>query len=162
MVSTSLSYVQVHLELDPYQSLEEREGEALKSCDMARKEIIKDLLSTHLGLECNTGTGSSTVNTSTPAYFLGRHEVRTGDTSDERMTYVLMSGCLFVCLQLKQELLEKIKDQKEDGVLRVGNLSLKFCGKGETPPPVRNNFLPVLVHSCPRDFSTLEYFEVSR
>lgn len=60
------------MELDPSDCLEEREGEALRHSDVARKEIIKDLLSTHLGLECGSSTAPSTF---TVAYFLGRHEV---------------------------------------------------------------------------------------
>lgn len=124
-------FSQVHLELDPGDCLEEREGEALRHSDVARKEIIKDLLSTHLGLECGSSNAPSSF---TVAYFLGRHE-------------------------LKLEFLEKVKHKKQDGILKLGQLGLKFCGKGETPPNATSSVLPVLVHSCPRDFSTLDYFE---
>ncbi|KAL0275858.1 UNVERIFIED_CONTAM: hypothetical protein PYX00_003583 [Menopon gallinae] len=124
-------FSQVHLELNPSDCSEEHEEEALRHSDVARKEIIKDLLSTHLGLECANTSGQVTL---TVAYFLGRHE-------------------------LKLEFLNKMKHLKQDGVLRLGQLGLKFCGKGEVPPPATPTLLPILVHSCPHDFSTLEYFE---
>jgi len=66
----------VHLELDPSEITEEREGEALRSSDNARRDIIRDILSTHLGLECSA-KGSTNINQYTAAYFLGRHEVKT-------------------------------------------------------------------------------------
>lgn len=68
-------FSQVHLEVDPMQyEDEESKFAALKGSNTARLEIIQDLLSTHLGLEC---CGSQNMPSYTLGYFLGRHEVRT-------------------------------------------------------------------------------------
>lgn len=64
-------FFEVHLEWDPSQGNEEEEEDLMHSA-ISRKEIIKDILSTHLGLE--VGSAPSTV-TYTVAYFLGTHEV---------------------------------------------------------------------------------------
>lgn len=45
--------------------------------------------------------------------------------------------------------------------LKNKDLEIQFCGKGEQPPPASERLLPVLIHSCPPSFSTVEYFEVS-
>ena len=65
-------FSQVHLEVDPTQ-YEEEESKfvALQESDSARLEIIRDLLSSQLGLECSTGQAAPQYS---PAYFLGRHE----------------------------------------------------------------------------------------
>jgi biotin--protein ligase len=66
-------FSQVHLEVDPTQyEDEESKFMALKESNTARLEIIQDLLSTHLGLEC---AADQKLPTYTPGYFLGRHEV---------------------------------------------------------------------------------------
>lgn len=39
-------------------------------------------------------------------------------------------------------------------------LSIKFCGKDDKPPAANANVLPILIHSCPDDFSTVDYFDV--
>lgn len=65
---------------------------------------------------------------------------------------------------MKQELLEKLKkDGFMDGnlTLKTGDITLKFCGKGVSPPPATTTLLPVLMHACPESFSTFDYFEVS-
>jgi len=68
-------FSQVHLEVDPMQyEDEESKFAALKESNTARLEIIQDLLSTHLGLECSS---SQNMPSYTPGYFLGRHEVGT-------------------------------------------------------------------------------------
>jgi hypothetical protein len=69
-------FSQVHLEVDPTQyEDEESKFAALKESNTARLEIIQDLLSTHLGLEC---ASNQNLPSYTPGYFLGRHEVGTG------------------------------------------------------------------------------------
>jgi hypothetical protein len=68
-------FSQVHLEVDPTQyEDEESKFAALKESNTARLEIIQDLLSTHLGLEC---ANNQNLPSYTPGYFLGRHEVGT-------------------------------------------------------------------------------------
>lgn len=49
----------------------------------------------------------------------------------------------------------------EDKILKINGLSIKFCGKNEEPENAKENFLPIMVHSCPDDFSTVDYFDVS-
>lgn len=69
-------FSQVHLEVDPTQyEDEESKFTALKESNTARLEIIQDLLSTHLSLEC---ASNQNLPSYTPGYFLGRHEVGTG------------------------------------------------------------------------------------
>lgn len=45
--------------------------------------------------------------------------------------------------------------------LKLDSITIKFCGKGEEVPGAGENLLPVMMHACPEDFSTLEYFDVS-
>ncbi|XP_021926967.1 biotin--protein ligase isoform X2 [Zootermopsis nevadensis] len=127
-------FSQVHLEVDPIQyEDEESKFTALKESDTARLEIIQDLLSTHLGMQCTT---SQKIPTYTPGYFLGRHET-------------------------KLEFLQHLHDRLEgDNILKNSQMSLQFCtAKGVEPPKATANFMPVLVHACPANFSTIEYFE---
>lgn len=49
----------------------------------------------------------------------------------------------------------------ENKILKINGLSMKFCGKNEEPGYPRANYLPIMVHSCPDDFSTVDYFDVS-
>lgn len=64
--------------------------------------------------------------------------------------------------QAKFELLEKLKDQcGNDNAITTSNLMMKFCGPDDKLPNVNSNILPILIHSCPEDFSTVEYFDVS-
>lgn len=44
--------------------------------------------------------------------------------------------------------------------LKVKDLVFKFYGKSEEPPKNVENELPILVHSCPENFSTVDYFDV--
>lgn len=65
--------------------------------------------------------------------------------------------------QLKFELLENLKPKMEtENLLRNPKISLKFCGKNETPPKADQDLLPISIHSCPDDFSTLDYYEVRK
>lgn len=63
---------------------------------------------------------------------------------------------------MKFELLEKLKPQFiYPNTLKTNTLIVKFYGKNETPKAKLDNTLPILLHSCPEDFSTIAYFEVS-
>ncbi|XP_068082947.1 biotin--protein ligase [Anabrus simplex] len=127
-------FSQVHLEMDPTQyEGEESKFTALQQSEQARQEILQDLLSQHLGLECNNT--SSQLPDYTPAYFLGRHE-------------------------LKLEFLSQLQSRLQgENLLKLPQLSLHFCGKGVEPAKATAIHLPVLIHSCPANFSTVEYFE---
>ena len=48
----------------------------------------------------------------------------------------------------------------DDNTLKIDGLSIKFCGKNVDPPTPEAFCLPVMIHSCPDDFSTLDYFDV--
>jgi hypothetical protein len=83
-------FSQVHLEVDPKQyEDEESKFAALKESDTARLEIIQDLLSTHLGLEC---ADSQNLPSYTPGYFLGRFEVGTLTL----LTFHFLSLCILL------------------------------------------------------------------
>lgn len=45
--------------------------------------------------------------------------------------------------------------------LKLDGLTIKFCGKNDDPPTPEAHCLPLMIHSCPDDFSTLDYFDVS-
>lgn len=63
---------------------------------------------------------------------------------------------------MKFEVLEELKSKMETpNMLKLDSLTVKFCGKGEDPPHADVNCFPVMIHSCPDDFSTLDYFDVS-
>ncbi|XP_046670505.1 biotin--protein ligase isoform X2 [Homalodisca vitripennis] len=126
-------FSQVHLEADPSQyESDEDKAKALKESNPARIEIFSDLLSTHLGLDCSR---DKTDTKYSAAYFLGSHE-------------------------LKQEFMNKIKTRLEGGnTLKLPDLTLKFCGKGVSPPEASSSLLPVLMYACPDSFSTVSYFD---
>lgn len=45
--------------------------------------------------------------------------------------------------------------------LKVKDFVFKFFGKNECPADDVENQLPILIHSCPENFSTVDYFGVS-
>ncbi|KAJ8954187.1 hypothetical protein NQ318_005782 [Aromia moschata] len=123
-------FSQVHLEINPNQyEDDENKFTALKDSDQARMEILKDILSNHLDIDC-TCTEDITY---TPAYFLGRHDLK----------LKLLSEC----------------DSIKDNSLQCDQLVVKFCGKDEKAESPSSCFLPVFIHSCPSNFSTVNYFE---
>lgn len=124
---------QVHLEIDPTQYEDDQvKYSALKESNLSRLEILKDILSNHLNMDC-VNKETRTIEYK-PAYFLGRND-------------------------LKQELLSQLPGLT-DNILRLPKLTLHFCGKDIIPPIASEKLLPILVHSCPGHFSTVKYFEV--
>lgn len=72
----------------------------------------------------------------TNGFFLGRHE-------------------------LKFELLNELKSKMlKENTIENGTVTVRFYGKNEQPNIPTINFLPILIHSCPDDFSTVDYFDV--
>lgn len=131
-------FSQVHLEADPAQfESDEQKFTVLKQSDKARLEILSDILKSYLGLIVDKTDKKFNQVLYSNAFFLGRHEV-------------------------KFEMIEKLKSKMEsENLLINGDLSLKFCGKGDSPPKPSENMLPILVNSCPENFSTIKYFDVS-
>ncbi|CAB0001613.1 unnamed protein product [Nesidiocoris tenuis] len=137
-VSSKIVFSQVHLEVPPDQYADsESKKEFLQNSDKARLGILSDILANHLDLKCGQSNAKriSTSNYSV-GYFLGNHEA-------------------------KQALLDKLKDEKklENNELSCGLTKLKFCGKGVSPPAASESLFPILLHSCPETFSTVEYFD---
>ncbi|EDV47891.1 biotin--protein ligase isoform X2 [Drosophila erecta] len=133
-------FSQVHLEMNPSEfESDETKYSILKQSERTRLEIFADLLGKYLDVQVRRGEG---VDQPQPgvvykhAYFLGRHEA-------------------------KFELLEKLRLRcsGSDNVIATPNLTMKFCGKDDKPPVANNNVLPILIHSCPEDFSTVDYFD---
>ncbi|XP_055375458.1 biotin--protein ligase isoform X2 [Condylostylus longicornis] len=132
-------FSQIHLETDPSQfEYDESKYNILKRSDKARLEILADLLKSYLDIKIKDLTN---IDTNGPkcvyknAYFLGMHEE-------------------------KFELLGKLKEFMDSNeIIQTKNIALRFCGKNVTPPKASTNLLPILIHSCPEDFSTVEYFE---
>lgn len=50
----------------------------------------------------------------------------------------------------------------KNNIISGEKLTLKFCGKDEKHEPASASFLPIYIHSCPLNFSTVNYFEVSQ
>ncbi|CAK9823781.1 Biotin--protein ligase [Anthophora retusa] len=129
-------FSQIHLEVDPMQyELEESKYNALKESNATRLEIFHDLLELHLGVKLRSSPAKNVPVSYTPAFFLGRHE-------------------------LKLEMLEKLKDaMQSNDILKMSNLEIQFCRSSTVPRPASPSFLPIMVHQCPDNFSTVEYFE---
>ncbi|KAH8381902.1 hypothetical protein KR009_000835 [Drosophila setifemur] len=133
-------FSQVHLETNPSEfESDEMKYSILKQSESTRLEIFADLLRKYLDVQVQGGEGG---NKSQPgvvyqqAFFLGRHES-------------------------KFELLDKLRLRCSgpDNVIATPKLTIKFCGKDDKPPVANNNVLPILIHSCPEDFSTVDYFD---
>ncbi|CAG9853591.1 unnamed protein product [Phyllotreta striolata] len=123
-------FSQVHLEINPNQfEDDENKFEALKGSDQARMDILKDILVNHLDIDCSC----SKEIEYTPGYFLGRHDLK----------LKLFSEC------------DDVKDKK----LECKKVAVKFCGKDEQSERPSVDFMPVYIHSCPSNFSTVNYFE---
>ncbi|XP_073839153.1 holocarboxylase synthetase-like protein isoform X2 [Musca autumnalis] len=140
----SAVFSQVHLEINPSEfESDEIKYAILKENDKIRHEIFSDLLKKHLSLNVKSEkvVAGGDVSASGPkcvykkAYFLGKHEA-------------------------KFDLLQKLKDKcGSDNAISTPNLMMKFCGPDDKLPNVNSNILPILIHSCPEDFSTVEYFD---
>lgn len=48
----------------------------------------------------------------------------------------------------------------EPNTLSASNLTMRFCSHREEPPKASAHLLPILINSCPDNFSTVDYFEV--
>lgn len=134
-------FSQIHLEIDPMQFVYEGDKfDVLKKSNIARLEIISDLLSTHLGLDTNRDT-SHYLDTNpisvqyTPGYFLGKFE-------------------------MKMKMLEKLNiDMKKKNTLKLSEMEIEFCANNEDAHVPSINFFPIMMHMCPPNFSTVDYFE---
>lgn len=151
---------QVHLEINPNQyEDDEKKFEALKDSDPARLEILKDLLSNHLELDC---TNSESLSY-TPGYFLGRHEVISNKEFSTRLLFhycIICYNLIKNSFQMKIKLLNECDSIKHNSV-NDEKLTIKFYGKDECLEQPSASLLPVYIHSCPSNFSTVNYFEVS-
>lgn len=124
-------FSQVHLEVDPTQYQDdENKYAALKDSNNARLEILKDILSRHLDIDCNNPLANIKF---TPAYFLGTFD-------------------------FKMDLLKNNANIVENKLVN-DKLILNFIGNNQDPGTATLNRLPVMVHSCPTNFSTIDYFE---
>lgn len=100
-----------------------------------RLEILADILKNHLGIS-SVVQNLRHINYQC-GYFLGRHDK-------------------------KFEVLKKIScSPKSNNIIDTGKMRLQFIGKNETAPKASSTFLPIMLHSCPDSFSTIEYFDVS-
>lgn len=131
----------------------------LKQNESTRLEIFADLLRKYLDVQVQGGDGQPQPGVVyQQAYFLGRHEVMVMASSVEHFN----DHILVFTFQSKFELLEKLRLRCSgpDNVIATPKLTIKFCGKDDKPPVANNNVLPILIHSCPEDFSTVDYFDV--
>lgn len=49
----------------------------------------------------------------------------------------------------------------KDNTMKASHMTIVFCGKDDQYEEPSNNYLPILIHSCPQHFNTVSYFEVS-
>lgn len=49
----------------------------------------------------------------------------------------------------------------EPNLIQNSKIKLTFCPRGKEPPKATAQLLPILVDSCPENFSTVDYFMVS-
>ncbi|XP_062122556.1 biotin--protein ligase isoform X1 [Drosophila sulfurigaster albostrigata] len=133
-------FSQVHLETNPSEfEFDEVKFAILKQNESTRLEIFTDLLRKYLGVQVRGAESADPTAAGVifkQAYFLGRHES-------------------------KFELLEKLRPRCSgtENVIVTPKLTMKFCGKDDTAPAANTNVLPILIHSCPDDFSTVDYFD---
>uniref|UniRef100_A0A0P4VYC8 BPL/LPL catalytic domain-containing protein n=1 Tax=Scylla olivacea TaxID=85551 RepID=A0A0P4VYC8_SCYOL len=125
-------FSQVHLEHDPQASLPatSEATNQLAGSNMARLEILQELLATELSLDISSHPSIAY----TPAYFLGRHE-------------------------LKEELLNHLQPHMVGERLQRSHTSIEFVKPGNVPKQPAHNLLPILTSACPLTFSTVKYFE---
>ncbi|KAG8039225.1 hypothetical protein G9C98_003532 [Cotesia typhae] len=138
-------FSQIHLEADPSQyEMEEAKFNALKASHPARLEILSDLLGSHLGVDVKpVASGDVAFN---PGFFLGRHEARIR----KFINY----------FSLKLEMLERLKDKMESNdIFKTNKIKLQFCNNTNKLVPPSSSILPIMLHTCPDNFSTIEYFE---
>ncbi|XP_069968909.1 uncharacterized protein Hcs isoform X2 [Bactrocera oleae] len=129
-------FSQVHLETNPLQfEMDESKYKILMQNEQVRMEILAHLLNKHLDISVRQFNTIGDKCTYQEAYFLGKHES-------------------------KFELLEKIKSTgAKSNIITTSKLTIQFCDKGDKPKSANTNVLPILIHSCPEDFSTVEYFD---
>ncbi|KAL7728868.1 hypothetical protein ACLKA6_004211 [Drosophila palustris] len=133
-------FSQVHLETNPSEfEFDEEKFTVLKQNESTRLEIFTDLLRKYMGVQVRCTESPDPTATGVvfkQAYFLGRHES-------------------------KFELLEKLRPRCSgtDHVLVTPKLTMKFCGQDDKTPVANTNVLPILIHSCPDDFSTVDYYD---
>ncbi|KAJ8939503.1 hypothetical protein NQ314_011118 [Rhamnusium bicolor] len=119
-------FSQVHLEINPNQyEDDENKFAALKDSDQARMEILRDILSNHLEVDC---TNVSDV-TYTPAYFLGRHDALETEHIGRLVIYcdVLASSQLILNKTLTHGIVV-IPRQQTKGIGRSNNVWLSPIG----------------------------------
>lgn len=58
-------------------------------------------------------------------------------------------------------MLETLKNVMQEGdILKTKKLEIQFCRGSAVPKSASSSFLPIMMHQCPDNFSTIEYFEV--
>uniref|UniRef100_A0A2S2NYB8 Biotin--protein ligase n=2 Tax=Schizaphis graminum TaxID=13262 RepID=A0A2S2NYB8_SCHGA len=119
-------FSQVHLEIDPHQNGEYR------STTEDRYLLIKDLLSTHLGLDC---VSCDQEPKHTAAYLLG--------TENDKVKFLTsLNGKV-----------------SKNNVLLLKDLKVQFCTKDEMCIGASEYSLPVICNDFPADFSEENYFK---
>ncbi|XP_050532838.1 uncharacterized protein LOC126900875 isoform X2 [Daktulosphaira vitifoliae] len=121
-------FSQVHLEID-FQHNNDN-----SSLNSERNLLLKDLLSTYLGLDCSVPPSEQEPN-HTPAYLLGYD-------SD------------------KYEFLQSLKGKGiENNVLLLKDLQVQFCKSNEISIHVGENSMPIIYDDIPKSFNEIAYFK---
>lgn len=128
-------FSQIHLESDPSQfEFEAKIFDILRKSETDRMSILKDLLEKHL--EMAVQQGSNHEFNYTPGFFLGRHE-------------------------LKLAMVDELHKKKalNETILRLPQLNLQFIFNKSEPLQATPALLPIYMHRCPDNFSTVDYFD---
>ena len=60
------------------------------------------------------------------------------------------------------KLLEKLKDRMDkNNILKMSDIEIQFCANNDDAHSPSAKFLPIMMHMCPPNFSTVDYFEVN-
>lgn len=63
---------------------------------------------------------------------------------------------------MKMKMLEKLKDKiNKNNELIMSEMKIQFCANNEDMQSPSDIFLPIMMHMCPPNFSTVDYFEVN-
>jgi len=63
---------------------------------------------------------------------------------------------------MKMKLLEKLKDRMDkNNILKMSDMEIQFCANNDDAHSPSAKFLPIMMHMCPPNFSTVDYFEVN-
>lgn len=62
---------------------------------------------------------------------------------------------------MKMKMLEQLKNKINNNILQMSEMQIQFYGNNEDVHSPSAKYLPLMMHMCPPNFSTVDYFEVN-